>query len=154
MNLGVCHGILGQRPCKSVNHIVLSEIGSGEELQVHSGLSYQELGNRLVNVNLYDNAFVLRVNPQFGNEVIVVVGEFHLHAAVRMVDGPVGHHAEDVPLLGGVHQPDASSGGDTLASLDDLQACELLVVEAAVVNIVINQNVCTSVLKVVEVVHL
>ena len=93
------------------------------------------------------------VTLSLGGEVIVLVGHLDLHAAPGVVYLPGGNVAEDVPLLGSIHQTDAASGADALAALDDLETGEFLVIETSVVKVVVNEDIGPSCLEIVEVVH-
>ena len=81
------------------------------------------------------------------------MGERHLHEVAFAVHDAVRNHAENVPLLRGVHQADATAGGDALSALDNLQTGEFLIVETAIVEVVIHQDVGPASLEITEVVE-
>ena len=138
MDLGIMHGILGQNPGLAVHQIVLTEVRGWEELKVETGLPHKGLRHRLAKDNLDEDTLVLGSNLEPGSEVVVPIGHFDFDAAVGLVNLPGGDLAEDVPLLRSVHKAYATAGADAFAALDNLQAGEFLVIEAAVVKVVVH----------------
>ena len=147
------HRILGKDARQTVHEVVLAEVGGREELQVQARLAHEGFRHGLVQDHLHQAAAVLGRHPELGREVVVRVGERDLDEVAFAVHDAVGNRSEDVPLFRGVHQADTATGGEPLAALDDLQARELLVIEAAVVQVVVHEHVRPPRLEVAEVVH-
>ena len=153
MDFRIMHRILGQNPRETVHQVVLAEVGRREELQVQARLAHKGLRHRLVQDHLDHASAVLREHPVAGGEVIVRMGQCHLHEVVLAVHDAVRHHAEDVPLFRGVHQADSAAGGDAFATLDDFQAGEFLVIEPSVVEVVVHEDIGSAGLEITEVVE-
>ena len=149
----IVHRGLGKDPCLAVNEVVVAEIRSGEELEVHTCLAHQLLGNRLVQPHLYKNAFVFGKDLEPGCESVIFIGKGHFNTAFGGVDPAGTYYSEYVPLLGSVHKTDAAAGSDAVAALDNFKTCEFFIVESTVVDVVVHQHIRAACLEIAEVVE-
>ena len=154
VQFGVVHRGLGQDARQTVHEVVAAEIRGREELEIQAGLADQIIRYGLVQPDLYQHALVLGQDLESGDEIIVLIGERYLHAALVAVDLAGAHHPEDIPLLGGVHQADTTARGEAFAPLNNLQAGEFLIIERPVVEVVVNQHVRAPGFEIAQIVEL
>ncbi len=155
---GLGHGRPGrvarEDPRLAVGQVRALEVPRRQELEVEPRPTLQFLGHRLVDVNGNTEAGALGCHHQPRVEIEGLVPQ-HARDRVRgLVDLPLDHLRNLVPLLGRGRQANGPAGGQPDAVQNDLDAGRLLVEEHAVVLVGEDEDIEPARLEVLAIVEL
>ena len=143
----------------TIHKVGLVPVLRRQELDVQSRFACQSLGHRLVepNRNFYGSLFPFGGRKGRHNdaavEVVVVIAQTHFDLTCIAVHGATCGLGHKVPLLGSLVQTHGTTLHGTHAVVNNFDAGVLLIVEASVEVVAIDQNIDTlafEILKVVE----
>ena len=145
-------GVTGKTVEATVHDKRLQPIPRRQELKVKACVAYKFFGHRLVKPNGYLDGFAIGGNDNAAVEVIIIITQTNLNAALLAVNLAVSHLRHQVPLFRSVVQTDGTTLHGAYAMLDDFYARVLFIIETAVETVAENQHVDALTLKIAAVV--
>ena len=157
LTVGACHGltgcITGETVQAAIHQVGLVPVLRRQEFDVQSRFACQSLGHGFVEPYGDLDGITLSRHNDAAVEVVVVIAQTHFDLTCIAVHGATCGLGHKVPLLGSLVQTHGTTLHGTHAVVNNFDAGVLLIVEASVEVVAIDQNIDTlafEILKVVE----
>ena len=149
----IAHSITRNAVGTAVHKIRLTPVLGRQELQVEARFSRQLFRDGFVQINVNVKGCSMGRYHNAGIEIIIVVTEPDLHAALLLVHRAGSHLGNQIPLLRGHVETDGAALDCTHAVVHNLNSGVFLVVETARKGIVVYQYIYALTLKVFQIVE-